>query len=378
VDILRSQDLERLAAAGPSPCVSVFLPTHRVGPETDQDRIRLKNLLGEAEGQLRALGLRSPEVSKLLRPAAALLDMSAFWRHQADGLALFVRPQAFRAFRLPLPFADLAVVGDRFHLKPLLPYFGVDGRFFVLALSQNEIRLLEGSRYSVDEVELSDAPRSLEEALRHEDPESQLLLHVSGGGPGGRAIFHGHGMGGEVERERLVRFFRAVDRGLAEILRGEQAPIVLAGVEYATAIYREVSSYPRLAENVIAGNPEDLPVDELHRRAWAILEPGFRATIESDVERFRELDGTGLTSREPIEILSSAKTGRVAVLFAAVNEARWGIVTDQAIQIHEERQPGDEDLIDAAVIAGLTTQARIHVLPGESLPARPIAAILRY
>lgn len=378
MDIIRSDDLERLATAGPGPCVSLFLPTHRAGTETAQDPIRLKNLLTEADERLRSLGLRSPEAAELLAPAAALLDDPIFWRYQADGLAIFVRPGSFRAFRLPLRFPELASVGDRFHVKSLLPYFAGGGHFFVLALSQNEIRLLGGSRHSVNEVELGDVPASLADALRYEDPERELQLHTTGGGPGGRAVFHGHGAGDELDKERLGRFFREVDRGLGDILRSEHSPLVLAGVEYETAIYREVSSYPELADQVIAGSPDDLRAEELHERAWAIVEPRFGADLDADLERFRELDGTGLTARELVDALSVARTGRVAVLFVAADEERWGTVTEDGIQIHDDARPGDEDLLDGAVVAAIGTGARIHVLPTEALPAAPIAAILSY
>jgi hypothetical protein len=52
-----------------------------------------------------------------------------------------------RSYRLPLPFEQLVVISDDFHLKPPLPFFASDGRFYILALSQNQVRLLEGIRY---------------------------------------------------------------------------------------------------------------------------------------------------------------------------------------------------------------------------------------
>jgi hypothetical protein len=378
MDVLHPEDLERLAASGSGPCVSLYLPTHRAGPEIEQDPIRLKNLLTEAEESLRSLGLRSSDVAELLRPASTLLDERVFWRYQADGLAIFVRPGWFRAFRLPIRFAELASVGERFHVKPLLPYFAADGRFFVLALSQNQVRLLEGSRHSVDDVELGHVPESLAEALRYDDPERELLLHVTGGGRGARAIFHGHGAGDEVDKERLGRFYRLVDRGIGELLRGRHAPIVLAGVEYGTAIYREVSSYPALEPEVITGNPDHMSAEDLHERAWSIVEPRFRRTLEDDLARFRELDGTGLTARELVEVLQAAREGRAEVVFAALDEERWGTLTEHGADVHDQRKPGDEDLIDAAVVAGLRTGARIHVLPSADLPATTAASILRY
>ena len=47
-------------------------------------------------------------------------DVSVFWRHQAEGLTLFLWGQGFRSRRLPLRFEELAVVADHCHARPLL------------------------------------------------------------------------------------------------------------------------------------------------------------------------------------------------------------------------------------------------------------------
>ena len=378
MDIMRPHELERLTASAHVPSASLFMPTHRAGAGTAQDPIRFKNLLTRADGALRALGMRTPEASELLAPARDLLGHPSFWSHQAEGLAVFASAASFKAVRLPLTVPERAVVGARFHVKPLLPYFSVDGHFFVLAISQNQIRLLEGSRDAFDEVDLGEVPTSLAEALHHEDPERELQLHVAGGGPAGRAIFHGHGAGAEIDKERLDRYFREVDRGVGQILRGEQAPVVLAGVGYATARYRELSAMGSIMSEAIAGNPDELRLDQLHERASAIVEPTFRSALRADLDRFSELDGTGLTATGVIETLTAAEQGRVAVLFAAADQERWGSTEDGAMVIRDEPLPGDEDLIDAAVVAALGTDARVHVLKSEALPAAPAAAILRY
>ena len=41
-----------------------------------------------------------------------------------------------------------------------------DGIFYVLALSQNEVRLLQATRHSVREIDLTGVPQSMAEALR--------------------------------------------------------------------------------------------------------------------------------------------------------------------------------------------------------------------
>ena len=211
MELLSRAELETLIEEPEGLCVSIFLPTHRAGAQTQQDPIRLKNLLREAEEQLLAKELRAPEAEELLRPARELLDDSVFWRHQSDGLAAFLSAGVFRYYRLPPNFEDLVIVADRFHLKPLLPLLTGDGEFYVLALSQNEVRLLRATRHSVSEVELEDVPESLADTLRYDDQEKQLQFHTgTAGGRGGRAaIFHGHEP--DDPKDNILRYFRQID-----------------------------------------------------------------------------------------------------------------------------------------------------------------------
>ncbi|MDO8785970.1 MAG: hypothetical protein Q7J12_07100, partial [Syntrophales bacterium] len=119
--------------------------------EIQQNQIRLRNLLREAEEKLLAGGRRPAEVKTSLEPVQGILGNALFWRRQRDGLAIFLTPDIFRFYCLPIDFEELVVLADRFHIKPLLPILRGDERFYLLALSQNEVRLLEGSRHSVRE-----------------------------------------------------------------------------------------------------------------------------------------------------------------------------------------------------------------------------------
>ena len=154
MDVIRRTDLERLVLQGAGPSVSLFPPTHRAGPEVQQAPIRLKNLLREATEALQAGGVRSPMIHSVLAPLRRLVNDGLFWQYQSDGLALYSRPGWWRALRVPLHLPELAVVADRFYVRPLLPLLTGDGHFFVLALSQNRIRLLEGTRDRLEEVHL--------------------------------------------------------------------------------------------------------------------------------------------------------------------------------------------------------------------------------
>ena len=79
------------------------------------------------------------------------------------GLVLFLSPEAFRPYRLPLAFEELAIVDRRFHIKPLLPLLAGGERFSLLALSQNNVRFFSMSRHAVETVEVPDLPANMKE-----------------------------------------------------------------------------------------------------------------------------------------------------------------------------------------------------------------------
>ncbi|MCD6353834.1 MAG: hypothetical protein J7M06_06465, partial [Proteobacteria bacterium] len=295
MNTLSKNELKTLMQKQKGLCVSIFMPTHRAGAETQQNPIRLRNLLREAEDRLIAGGLRAQEVEELLTPAHAILGNGFFWRRQSEGLAMFLSSEVFRHYRLPLGLKELLVVTDRFHIKPLLPTLSGDGQFYVLALSQNEVRLLQGTRQSMREVDLEGVPENLADALQSDVFGKQLRSHTgaSVGGGDRSAIFHGQGAGSEVpKKDNILRYFHQINNGLYELLKDKQEPLVLAGVDYLFPIYREANSYSHLLDEGITGNPEGLSAEKLHRQAWAIVQPYFQKAQEDAVALYRQSVGT--------------------------------------------------------------------------------------
>jgi len=380
---LTRDEVRLLLQQSPGPCVSIFLPTHRAGAEIQQDPIRLKNLLGEAETKLSGGGLRHAQAQAILEPARKLLNDTFFWHYQSDGLALFLSSDLFRYHRVPLEFTELVVVTHRFHIKPLLRLFTGDGMFYVLALSQNEIRLLQGTRHRVDEVELEHVPASLRDALKYDDPEKQLQFHTPAPVGRGRraAIFHGHGAGVDDAKDKILRYFRQINGGVQELLKDEQAPLVLAGVDYLFPIYKEANTYRHLMSEGIPGNPEALRPAELHERAWSIVKPYFRKVQDEAAARYRRLAGSGQASHDLETILSASYQGRVDELFVAVGVQKWGTFDPNlsAAQFHAKSEPGDEDLLDLATLQTLLNGGAVFALEPEMMPDEaPLAAIFRY
>lgn len=387
MEVLTRDKLNQLLTKSGHNLISLYMPTHRVGRKIQQDPIRFKNLLSVAEGRLEGRGLRKPQVDSVLERARSLQLDTIFWQHQSDGLALFTYKNFMKYFRLPIQFEELLIVADRFHLKPLLPLLSKNGHFYLLALSQKQVRLLEGSLFNVDELDLEDMPTSLREALGFDDPERQLQFHTGTNAPGniGRrpAVFHGQGVSEDDTKTDLLRYFQKIDNGLMEVLREEQAPLVLAGVGYLLPIYQEANNYPYLVEQAIEGNPDELDNAHLHQRAWKIVAPIFRADQRQALKRYQELSGLSSeqASKNLETIVPAAFYGRVDTLFVALGTQIWGRF-DEGKNIliqHENFHPGDQDLLDLAAVSTLTNGGTVYALDTVDMPEEtPIAAIYRY
>jgi len=377
-------DLDALAALRGSGLVSIYLPTARSGAATEQGRIRLKNLLTEAEHGLLALDLRRTEAHERLAPGHALLDDEEFWQHQAEGLALFITPDGMHQHRLPVQTNELVHVGSHLHLKPLVALLTGDGRFHVLALSQHDIRLFEGTRDAIREMTLEGVPRTVLDAVGHDVEQRTRGLRTVASGSGGRhqgALGHAHGTAREEQKEEVAIFLRQVDRGIAARLGNHGTPLVLAGVEYITAMYRKTSTCTTIVDPVIAGNPDALSATQLHAAAWPLVAARFAASEDAAIFRFREAESAGLASDDIREILRAVHEGRVALLLVALGEQRWGRYDAGTLEtvLHAEAQQEDEDLLDTAAMAALRTDAEVHAVPMAQMPSgRTIAAVFRY
>jgi len=387
MDILTRAQLEQLMRKEQQWCVSIYLPTHRTGAETQQDPIRLRNLLREAEKHLSARGASTRDVQKMLEPASKLLQDSYFWQHQSDGLAIFLSSNRIRRYRLPLNFDELVVVIDHFHIKPLLPLFTGDGQFYILALSQNEIRLLNGTRDGISEVDIGQVAGTLAETIPSDERQANLQLHTSGsagGVSGDRSVtFHGQGSGDESGKNDLLRYFHIIEEGLTEILQGDRVPLVLAGVEYLLPIYKEANTYPYLVDKVIKGNPDLLSADELHISAWDIVRPIFQVAQEEAVAHYQQLAGQASERvADTLEkIVPAAYQGRIETLFVAAGVQQWGVynpVTNE-IDHHSQKESGDEFLLDLAAVQTYLKGGIVYIVEPEKVPGgTSAAAVLRY
>lgn len=377
--MITRDDILGLAKQQNDVSISIYLPTHRKGEEVQQDPIRLKNLLAEARKQLKDKNVADKRIEKLLEEPRKSLDQPSFWRHNDKGLALFIGEEDFEYYRIPHSFGERVMISDHFLITPLIPMISLEGSFCVLALSQKNIRLLKARRDSVEEIELQDAPESLEEFLKYDVNEAHLQHH-SGQGDG-LAIFHGQGGSKDTNTEEIISYLKAVENEVTSVMRKRNDPLILAGVNEAVAEYRKVNHYSRLIEQTVSENPDPKSNEEIRDEGWKIIQSYFLQDMYNDIKRFGDLSGSEKQSDNLTNIVEAAYYGKVESLFVPVGEHSWGWFDEERDVVHHSTTPkdGEHDLINMAAIKTLTQSGNVYALNRDEMPNEaPIAAIFRY
>lgn len=377
------ESLAELTATHQPPCLSLYQPTHRHSPDNQQDLIRFRNLIKMMESSLRQK-YPEPETRHFLEPFEALELDREFWNQALDGLVVLSGAGVFRVFRLRRPVAELAVVANSFHVKPLRRFLQYVGRYQILALSLTKIRLFEGDLGTLEEIDLVRAvPRSITDALGAELTEPHQTV-ASYGDMRGRSGPMRHGQGGKKDEaaKDTQRFFRAVDRAVLEHhSRPSGLPLLLAALPEHHHLFRSISHNSFLMEEGLDLNPFVLTTSELRERAWALIEPQYQAWLNSLLDEYREAQSRGFGSDDLGEVVKGAASGRVSMLMIASDREIAGrIVGDTGTyELTDTSEVGADDLLDDLGELVDKRGGQVLVMPAAQIPGKTgLAATFRY
>src|SRR5262249_56217733 len=122
--------------------VWMYLATTPLPQQSATSRTELKNSSAAALGELETAGFDKRRLAAIGDQLTELGADDEFWRFQARSLAVLATPDNLRTFRLPTTVTPLVEVSDRFYLKPLIRAVTFPHEAFVLALSENAVRLV--------------------------------------------------------------------------------------------------------------------------------------------------------------------------------------------------------------------------------------------
>jgi hypothetical protein len=386
MELFTDDDLRELVTIENNHVVSIFLPMYHKGEEVQQNPIRLKNALNKAVSMLAERGVRSTVASDYIEPAKRLVGNSAFWRFQADGLAIFIAPGLFKVFRLQVKFNEQVVIGQHCYIKPLLHLLSGNTKFYVLDLNISGPRIFSGTKFALSEIESEKMPKGIDETLGFDVMEKNVQFSSQPAIIGGVSVnVFGYGRQTDKKKVNIVNYYHHVNKSVLDIIgNSSKAPMVLAGVDYLHPLYMKANTYGNIPEKGITGSISDMAINQLYEKAWACVEELFTNNLSRDTENYKILSGErkNIAANDLKTIVSSAMHGRISTLFIADGTTvLWGKITESRhqLEIHDTPEPDDEDLLDTAAIHTLLRGGVVHVLEKEQMPDNtPIAALLRY
>lgn len=384
MEILAKELIQELLSVDQSPNLSLYMTTHRSHPENLQDQIKFHNLVKQLEESLQEQ-YSFIEVKKFLEPYVNLNNNREFWLHTIDGLAVFGSTDFFKVIRLPIAVQELVVVADSFHTKPLRQYLQSLDRYHVLGLSLHEIRLYEGNRHSLVDVELpSDFPRTMTEALGDELTEKHSTVASYGGTSGESSdMHHGHGSKKDEVDKDAERFFNIIAKTIHENYSKPTGwPLILAALPEHHSLFQKVNKNPLLLTNSITVNPDSISIDKLIKLAWEIMEPDYLQKLKSLVNKFEEAKANNSGSDNIKEVVEAAEAGRVDTILIEKDRViaeRLRNKNTGTFQQTDLTKPKLDDLLDD--IGELVTKmgGKVMFIPSEKMPTKTgIAALYRY
>jgi hypothetical protein len=382
MNTISRDDFRQLATMNGEYVVSIYLPAS-VGAESRQNPVRFKNLLRAAGQKMLDRKIGEPAIQKMTVSARTLLDQPELWMELSHGLAVFVSRDNLRAWPLPFACEELCVVGKHAYLLPLLAWETNDTPYFVLAVSQNAVRLLHGTRARLEEVTVPNLPANLTTALDYDTRQGTLQMHSGTPRLAGTegAVYHGQGGEVDVAKDELTSYFREIDRAVGDFLQLRAEPLIFAGVDYLFPIYQAVNSYPHLASTPIAGNPDLLTASDICASAWPLVEAVMRDRNRAEAETYWNSVAQGRTSNRTDEILAAGHAGAIETLFVAPGARQPGKFSPETSKVRYDvtPQPDSEDLVNLAATFVLRTSGTVKtVLSGNVPGGGMMAALLRY
>jgi hypothetical protein len=368
VDIPTLPEIRALIGTRADVCVSIYVPTTPQTQHVTGSRIAFGNLTRTALQQLEAAGLDKRRLALLEANLDALGEDDSFWRLQAHSLAVLATPDSVRTFRLATAVTEMVEVSDRFHLKPLLRAIAFPQNAFVLALSENAVRLVEVfADLPPSLVRVADLPKSAADAVGRASVNNLAQNTRIANAEGQKAL--------------LRQYARQVDAALRGVLAGRETPLILAATEPLGPIFRATNTYPALLAEGIYTSPDRMSDSALAEAARSALDGHYAGEIEKAKALFQTRTGQRRASNDLRNVARAATFGAIELLLVDIDEVWPGTVddTDGSVSFATEAGASSYDVIDEIAGRAILSGAKVLAVRRDDIPdGAPLAAVLRY
>ncbi len=359
------EELIQLAEYRADACLSVYVASSPLPQHAQAARIDLANLVKEALIQVEARGLDKRRIALLEEELAAVIEADDFWMDQGNSLAVLASPDRIRVYRLPNKLESQVEVSDRFYMKPLFRSHTFSHAAHILALSENEARVVELFDNALpEELYVPDMPKDALTAIGRSSITASSGSLTSESGSRGPKM-------------RLAQYARKVEEALRPIVLANNVPLILFSTEPLAAIYRNLASGNLMPETVFI-SPDRLSPSELAEMAKPVVAAWHATQLAAVKTLFEERAGQQRVATQLADVAKAATYGMVSLLLVDFNSFVCGHIDEGGTISFAEEGPA-YGIIDEVVKRALMSGAEIMAVRAEDMQSESgVAAILRY
>ncbi|WMT16670.1 baeRF11 domain-containing protein [Serratia fonticola] len=362
VDIPSREEYTYLADIRADACISIYIETSPLHQQLTASKIQLGNFIKDALLQVKDNGLDKRRLALLEEELYSVLEDESFWDLHARSLAVFATPDSIRTYRLANELSNQLVVGERFFLKPLLRALTFPHSAYILALSENQTRLIEFfADAPAEEMKVPDLPARMKEAM-------------------GDAALNDHHHGAVHHKVRLAQYTRKIDQALRPVFARHDYPLILVSAEPLASIYRSTNSLPNLTDETLFKNAEHLGASELVTLVRPLMDDYYQAQLNALASRFETRSGERRVTQDLSDAARAATFGAIDLLLVNLDSTLSGTIDGQGlIAFSGNNDENDYGLIDEIAKRALATGAKVLAVRSGDLPSgADVNAILRY
>ncbi len=350
--------------------VSLYVPTNWDPTETEGDKILFSNMIRQIEKQLSELIDKNTK-NDMVDTLKTIKDDRTLWNQRLEGFGIFMNKNDCVIYIMLNPVNEIALVGQRFHTKPLFKDMQGLDEYQVLAIDRQSFTLYEGNRTGFRQIiQAEDEPRTIQDFLGDEYTES-YLAQGSYGGTGAKAMFHGHKSKKDEVDKDIVRYLKQADKYIYDhYSKVSEKPLILFALPEYHHVFKQHSKNVYLLNDGIKKSPHELKINDLKKEAWHIIEPRYQEKIETLTNRYDKAYQQDLAHDKLPLIAKAAITGRVDTLIVeAFRQVPGRIDENNGMLIPKNQQNTKfDDALDDLIDIVYQNGGRVVVIPETSMP----------
>ena len=287
------ETLQQLGAEKNNPCVSISLNTHRTRPNTEQDKILLKNLLKEAHDRV-SKEYDKKSVGALLKKISTVKDEIDI-NTNLDSLHIFLSNDTQEIVKSPWEASKNRVnISSQFAIRPLIKAYNRSEPYLIMVLSQNKVTLYEAVNDGV-----------LQEIKNEDFPVTQNIP----------ATLYPEKLGDAKYVDDLTRnFFNRIDKFLVKVHQATDLHCVVVTTEDNFSKLMQVADRPNVYHGYVSVNSHKHAPHQIVKETWKFIEKLQSKRRGEGIEEVKKAISQGNVLTDLHEIYRAAVNGRADLL----------------------------------------------------------------